>query len=421
MAPLAMIANDAGYEVSGSDKTDGSPYLNLLHSRGIRDIDIGATDEGIAKAHAKNPIDWYVYSSAVEKEYPNHPEFEFCKANNIKMTKRDSFLNEILSQKRLKLFAVAGTHGKTTTTAMAVWLFKKLNLPISYSVGAKVPFAEMGAYEPNSSFFVYECDEFDRNFLAFSPYISLISGVSWDHHEIFLTQEDYNQAFRQFLNQSEWKVLWQEDFNRLNYTQDDKVVILDENDPQIQQIKLVGEYNRRDAWLVANAVHGITKEPLSKILTYLSIFPGISRRFEKIIENLYTDYAHTPEKITGALRVATESLQPNQKLVVVYEPLTNRRMHYMRDQHKDLFSSANALYWVPSFLAREDPAQEILSPAELIKSLNPQLQTIAKPMELNDDLKSAIDNHLKSGELVLCLSGGGGGSLDEWLRNEFKP
>src|ERR1700752_527460 len=95
MSPLALISKQAGYEVSGSDKNDGSPYLQTLRDNGIQNIGFGVSDEFIAKAHGQNPIDWYIYSSAVEKEFPNHLEFLFCRANNIKMTKRDDLLNEI--------------------------------------------------------------------------------------------------------------------------------------------------------------------------------------------------------------------------------------------------------------------------------------------------------------------------------------
>ena len=79
-----------------------------------------------------SPIDWYVYSSAVALEQPDAPEFAFCHEHEIRMSKRDELLNEILAQKKLKLFAVAGTHGKTTTTAMAIWLAKQLGMPIGY-------------------------------------------------------------------------------------------------------------------------------------------------------------------------------------------------------------------------------------------------------------------------------------------------
>src|SRR3990167_4503875 len=97
ISPLALIAKDAGYDVSGSDKTDSSPYLKLLKDRGVTDIGIGISDEFIKRAHQNKPIDWFVYSSAVEREYPDHPEFAFCQQQGIKMTKRDKFLSQIYS------------------------------------------------------------------------------------------------------------------------------------------------------------------------------------------------------------------------------------------------------------------------------------------------------------------------------------
>jgi len=417
IGPLAQVAKQAGYSVSGSDEKD-SQYISYLRKGGISDIQIGQTREQIAAAHQKQPIDWFVYSSAVSQD---SPELVFCGQNQIKSTKRDEFLNEILSQRALKLVAVAGTHGKTTTTAMAVWLFKQLKIPISYSVGAKISFGDMGAFDPQSEYFVYEADEFDRNFLAFHPYVALITGLGWDHHEIFPTQEDYFQAFHQFIFQSQWTIMWDEDSDKLSEFKTHRFSFLKYTDTQIEKIKLAGLYNRRDGWLVANAVHELTKEPLEKLLESLSKFPGVSRRFEKLAENLYTDYAHTPEKITGAMSVAKETAQSaGQKIVVVYEPLTNRRMHHTHFLHRNIFSGTSAIYWVPSYLAREDPSQPFLTPEELIKSLSPELQAIARPAKLDANLKESIQGHLNSGDLVLCLSGGGGGSLDEWLRAEFR-
>lgn len=418
ISPLALIAKQAGYTVSGSDKTDGSPYIKILEQAGV-EVGIGVSDKSIAAAHARSPIDWYVYSSAVEKEYPDHPEFLFCKAHGIKMTKRDELLNTILKDKKLKLVAIAGTHGKTTTTAMAIWLLKQLAIPVSYSVGAKISFGQMGHYEQGSEYFVYECDEFDRNFLAFHPYISIISGIGYDHHEVFSSKEDYIKAFEQFVNQSERVVAWQEDAKLLNKLSNLLDRAEDYDNPGVDKIKLTGLYNRRDAWLVIKALAQITQKSPDDLIPLINDFPGISRRFEKIAENLYSDYAHTPEKIMGALDVAKEAAQTGQKLVVVYEPLTNRRMHYMLDQHKSLFNGVDALYWVPSFLAREDPGQKVLSPSEIIECLYVDTQAIAKPMELNGELTDAIKDHLASGDMVLALSGGGAGSLDEWLRKEF--
>ena len=174
IGPLALIAKQAGYEVSGSDAKDSS-YIAELRKKGIADIQIGQTTEQIAAEHSKRPIEWFVYSSALPKTDPDHPELVFCQQNGIKTSKRDELMSQFLKDKRLKLVAIAGTHGKTTTTAMAVWLFKQAGAPVSYSVGAKASFGKWAPIDPQSHYFVYEADEFDRNFLSFYPEVSLIS------------------------------------------------------------------------------------------------------------------------------------------------------------------------------------------------------------------------------------------------------
>jgi UDP-N-acetylmuramate-alanine ligase len=148
-------------------------------------------------------------------------------------------------------------------------------------------------------------------------------------------------------------------------------------------------------------------------------FPGISRRMEQITKNLYSDYAHTPEKIRGAMSVALETAAAhNQPVVVVYEPLTNRRQHYMRKEYKDCFDGASKVYWIPSYLAREDPLQPNLSPEELIRHLSdPNIAQVAK---MGPELQKTIEGHLNKGDMVLAMSGGGGNSLDEWLRDNFR-
>jgi UDP-N-acetylmuramate--alanine ligase len=412
-----MIAAEAGYQVSGSDKQD-SQYLQYLRRHGITNIHIGQTREQIVALHQKQPIDWYVYSSAVEKENPNAAEFTYVDEQHIKRTKRDELLNQILSDKKLKLIAIAGTHGKTTTTAMVVWLFTQLRQPISYLLPAKTSYADMGRYDKASEYFVYECDEFDRNFLAFEPHLSLITGVSWDHHEIYPTREDYQEAFKDFIGQSALTFLWQEDYDYLGLATIKQMEVLDSDNPHIQDIQLLGRFNRLDAWLAIQAVHDATRAPIAELVKHMNSFPGLQRRMEELIPNLFTDYAHTPEKIRGAMSVATEmAAEKKQKVIVVYEPLTNRRQLHMLDDYGDCFSGATKLYWIPSYLAREDPKDRIVPPDELISHLADP--SIAVPMERDEKLKKVIQEHLDSGDMVVCMAGGGGDSLDEWLRSNF--
>ncbi len=419
IGPLALIAKQAGYVVSGSDKQD-SQYIEYLRKKGISDIHIGQSKQSIESAHANNPIDWFVYSSALELEDPNHPEIKFVNDNNIKKSKRDELLNRILTDKKLKMIAIAGTHGKTTTTSMVIWLFKQLDIPLSYSVGAKIGFGEMGQYDAKSQFFAYEADEFDHNFLAFHPEISLITGISWDHHEIFKTYQDYLDAFKKFIDQSKHTVLWHQDWCSLDFaseTDNDKISTIGA-DQQMFGLDLPGYTNRQDAQLAIEGVHRATGEGIEKLVGIMNKFPGLQRRMEEIIPGLYSDYAHTPDKVRGGLSVALDIAKAKkQNVVVVYEGLTNRRQHYMIDDYKNCFDGATKVYWIPSYLAREDPDQRIIEPSELIKHLaNPE---IAEPMQRDTQLKETIQKHLDAGDMVVTMAGGGGDSLDEWIRKEF--
>jgi UDP-N-acetylmuramate--alanine ligase len=416
IGPLALITHQAGFEVSGSDKQVSSS-ITYLRDHGIENIVIGQSLEQIDAINKKTKIDWFVYSSAITLENDTPPEIQYCIENKIKHTKRDEFLNYLLKEKGLNLIAVSGTHGKSTTTAMIIWLFLRLDMPISYSIGAKINFGDYGSFNPKSKYFIYEADEFDRNFLSFNPHLSVISGVSWDHHEIFPTKEDYINAFQEFLTKSETTLLYKDAADYLGVNDNDKVKIVDSS--LADQIKLYGRYNRLDALLALKTVQQITNKSDTELIKIMDDFPGLSRRMEEIVQNLYSDYAHTPEKIKAAINVAEEIAQKkNQKIYVIYEPLTNRRQHYIKEQYVDCFDGVEHIYWVPSYLAREMPEQALLSPKELINYLgNP---SIAETADLNQQLIDQINLRLKNGDMVMALSGGGGNSLDEWLRANFK-
>lgn len=416
IGPLALVAKQAGYEVSGSDKQD-SLYTEYLLRHGVTNINIGQTYENIRDVHDKSSIDWYVYSSAVAIEQPDAPEFQFCRDHGIRMSKRDELLNEILSQHQMKLIAIAGTHGKTTTTAMAIWLAKEIGLPIGYILPAKSSFADMGHYQKDASYFIYECDEFDRNFLSYHPEIAIITGIDWDHPDIYPTREDYYQAFRDFISQSASTATWQSDENRLEGEAVSEDIVLDDYDPVIDRIKLAGHVNRRNAWQVAKTFERLTGKPINELIAILERFPGVSRRFEKISDHVYSDYAHTPEKIRGALQLGHELAGDN--LVVVYEGLHNTRQHFILKDLKDIFIGVKNLYIVPSYLAREDASLELLTPEKLRARMVDQVQAKTEPAALDEGLKAKISGHVDAGDTVLCLSAGGGNSLDEWLRKEF--
>lgn len=413
IGPLSLVAKEAGYTVSGSDKQD-SAYIANLKANDVANIHIGQNYDAIAAVHAKEPIDWYVYSSAVAIEQPDAPELVFCREHGIKMTKRDDLINHILQEKNLKLLAIAGTHGKTTTTAMLIWLLKQLAIPVSYSVGAKLSFGPMGTYQQGSEYFVYEADEFDRNFLAFHPHLSIITGLDWDHPDIYPTRTSYNEAFQQFINQSDQVIAWEHDIENAHLHIAES---LHASNPLLNMLTIPGEVNRQDAATVIAAVHKLTDTPVEDLVKHMNEFPGLSRRFEQIIPGLYSDYAHTPPKIRGALQLAHEVA--GQHVVVVYEGLHNTRQHFIKDELLHLFDGLEKLYIVPSYLAREDESLRLLRPDDIRMLLSTETQAYTISAALDESLKHELDSHLENGKLVLCLSAGGGGSLDAWLRTQF--
>lgn len=416
IGPLALIAEQAGFQVSGSDK-QSSEYTDYLEKKGITNFYIGQTEEQISAIHKQQPIDWLVYSSAVTMEQKQSAELAFCQKNGIKATKRDEFIAYFIAEQNLRMVAIAGTHGKTTTTAMTIWLFQQLGIPISYSVGAKLSFGAMGRYDIASSYFIYEADEYDQNFLAFKPYLSIIAGIDWDHPDIYPTRNEYYAAFRKFIKQSKLSYTWQDDAKKLGISNDETITVIDKQDYQGAS-QLSGQVNRENASIVGQAAAAILGEnDANDFIKLIDKFPGVSRRFERIATNIYSDYAHTPEKIRGALQIAQEAA--DNDVVVVYEGLHNTRQHFIKDELSELFASAKKVYVVPSYRARENESLEDLTPQKLVDIIGSRV--MAEPAQLNDNLHHTIARHAEQGELVLCLSAGGGNSLDEWLRQKFQP
>lgn len=401
IGPLAEIAHDAGYEVAGSDIAE-SPITKQLMKRGI-EVQIGQDGSQIAKIHAQKPIDWLVHTSGLPD---NHPELVFARQNDIRTSKRDELLAQIIKNKNLKLIAVAGTHGKTTTTGMLVWLFKQLGIPIGYSVGTTLSFGPSGAYELGSEYFIYECDEYDRNFLQFSPYLSVLTAVDYDHKDTYPTREDYKAAFYQFVAKSQWAICEAKTKDYLDLPTKDNLYCPDSN--LADGIKLPGQHNRQNSVLAVAAVHELTKTPLGTLSELIAKFPGTDRRFEKLADNLYSDYGHHPIEIAATLQLAREL---NDQVVLVYQPHQNTRQHEIKDQYKDSMALAEHIYWLPTYLSRENPELEVLSPQDLISQLSNASQ--AEPAEMNEQLWQHIEDARSKGQLVLVM---GAGSIDQWIR-----
>lgn len=402
LGPLAEICHDAGYNVMGSDRETGL-MTEKLQARGIQ-VHIGQDGSFLQASHDAQPIDWFVYTAALP---PTHTELLLAKRLNIRVAKRDELLAHIISEKQLKLIAVAGTHGKTTATGMFVWTLQQLNVPVSYSIGTTIDFGPSGRFDPQSEYFVYECDEFDRNFLHFSPYLSIITSLDYDHSDTYTAEADYQKAFAQFASQSRQVLAWNDQHAEV-FDGLFQVSLLDLS--QINQtIGVSGLYNRRNATLVQTAIKRLGF--IQDTDGIVSHFPGTDRRFEKLADNLYSDYGHHPVEITATLQLAREV---SDHVVLVYQPHQNIRQHEIRDGYTNQFELAEDVYWLPTYLSREDPNLEVLQPEDLIQNITNKARIHVA--DFNDELWDIIQAARDEGKLVLGM---GAGAIDGWLRQKL--
>lgn len=405
IGPLAQIARDAGHTVIGSDISHGLT-TDVLEKNGIA-IHYGQDGSFLRESHSTTPLDWFVYTAALPAD---HPELLAAKELGIRTGKRDDFLAHFIETHNLKLIAISGTHGKTTTTGMAVWALKQLGVPVSYSVGSTLSFGPSGAYDPSSEYFVYECDEYDKNLLHFSPYLSLLTSIDYDHPDTYPTEEDYKATFRRYIDQSAHTIAWQQDLTYIEQSTNDSIWALSVD--QTLDINLLGEHNRRNATLVLKALEYLNiADNDSARSEALSSFPGTDRRFEKLAEGLYSDYGHHPEEIAATLQLARES---SDNVVLVYQPHQNWRQHFIRDQYTTQFELANKVFWLPTYLTRENADQEILTPQDL--TVNVTNKNAVEYAELNDALWNEIQKARESGALVLTM---GAGTIDAWVRGQL--
>ena len=304
---------------------------------------------------------------------------------------------------------LAGTHGKTTTTGLMVWALRQLGEPVSYSVGTTLSFGPSGHYVPGSRYFVYECDEFDRNFLQFHPHLTLLTSVDYDHPDTYPTKQDYTDAFSRFLEQSEYTIMWQRDADAGVVPPRRRARVLEDED--VQQFTLAGAHNRANATLVATACKQLRLGSPEHIRAAINTFPGVQRRFERLGAGLYSDYGHHPVEIAATLQMAREL---SDHVVLVYQPHQNVRQHEIRQQYTDCMERAEQIYWLPTYLSREDPALPILTPQQLTEQLTNR--NSVHYAELDDALWHVIQTARAEGKLVLCM---GAGTIDGWVRQQL--
>lgn len=402
IGPLALIARGAGYDVCGSD-LEASLITIELQAKGI---DVALTQDGryLQTEHARNAFDWFVHTSALPAD---HPELQMARQLGIRIAKRDELLAHIITHKNLKLVAVAGTHGKTTTTGMIVWALRQLGVPASYSVGSTLSFGPSGQFLSQSTYFIYECDEFDKNFLHFSPWLSVITSIEHDHVDTYPTEDEYFKAFRQFSQQSERTITWGDYRQKI----EDKPSNILRTAPD-SAITLAGAHNRANATLALEALRQIC--PIhtdDQHIQALNTFPGTSRRFEKLAPNLYSDYGHHPTEVAATLQLAREL---SDQVVLVYQPHQNVRQHEIQNSYTSCMELAHQIYWLPTYLSREDPSLEILTPHYLARNLSNR--SAVEFSQMDERLWEAIEAARAEGKLVLAM---GAGTIDAWMRAQL--
>ncbi|MEX0668135.1 MAG: Mur ligase domain-containing protein [Candidatus Saccharimonadales bacterium] len=417
--PLALMAHQCGYRISGSD-VEINENTKQLAALGI---DIAYHQDGVFMqgVHEHTPIDWLVVSSAIP---PDSPEISYASKQGIRVSKRDGLIGEIIAKNNLKMVAVAGTHGKTSTTSMMIWTLDQLGASPSYIVGGLPAFGPAGAYETSSDLFVYEADEFDRNFLNFKPYLSIITTMDYDHPDTYLNEDEYYQAFAEFISNSAAVFTWEDIYKNISELvgsadkQEDIHTIKDdqsETKQLLDSIDLLGAHNRRNGLLVLEAVKSLLPDVSEEdIIKAINSFPGVARRLEKIAENIYSDYAHHPTEIAATLQALGEKFD---KISVVYQPHQNIRQHQVRGMYKEAFIGTSQLYWLPTYLSREDPNLPVIEAQELLSEVDDNtLKSYKAVVDMDDELVASLKKDLDDGYVVVFM---GAGSIDAWAKHQF--
>ena len=154
----------------------------------------------------------------------------------------------------------------------------------------------------------------------------------------------------------------------------------------------------------------------AEVVHLLNNFPGVGRRFEKIADGVYTDYAHHPEEIAATINVCKDEAKKTGKkgVVVVYQPHQNTRQHEVKAGYKSAFMEADKIFWLPTYLTRENPGLKVIKPEEFIEDL--VNSEIAEAAELGDELSNQLKKYIDNNYLVIMMTAG---PADEWFRKKF--
>jgi UDP-N-acetylmuramate--alanine ligase len=435
LSAIARLLKESGYEVTGSDRALSS-FAADLQGMGVQ-IFIGHHPRNIAGA------DWIIRSSAIDEE---NPEVKAAKSAGIPVYKRADFLGQLMSEKTG--IAVAGTHGKTTTTAMTAWVLSRLGHDPSFIIGGVVNNLGVNAHAGKGRTFVIEADEYDNMFLGLKPQIAVVTSLEHDHPDFFPTLEAMFRSFEKFVNllpddgtliicaedpgaaallsharrdgrdfvsygvQNEMTIntpLWVQARNLKSNDRGgfDFTVTTNMNSKTSTSIKVSlqvpGQHNVRNA-LAVLAIVGVLGLSRRKAAQALSEFTGTGRRFELRGEvndiRIFDDYAHHPTEIKATLSGARARF-PEARLWAVWQPHTYSRTKTLFLDFARAFKDANEVIVTEVYAAREP--QEAFTSAEIVSAM-PHLS--AHYVKTLPEVTKHLLEQLRPGDVVLVLSAG---------------
>ena len=391
---VASICEQEGWKVNGCDLDKNSPYLTFLKKKKIEIFPHHSTDH-------LSEVDKLIISPSVLSKNPKTTEITAAKKLKIPILTWQQFLGRFLIKNKF-VIAIAGTHGKSTTTAMIAFILEKAFFDPTVILGAIFPHWGTNFRLGKSKYFVIEADEYANNFLNYNADIVVITNIDYDHPEYFKTEKDFKNSFEKFVlaTKKNSTLILGPDLkieNKNGKTYEYK---------RIPNLKLLipGQFNKINAAL-AIAVAEILGIKESGLI--LSKFKGLSRRFEfkGEVKNIkvFDDYAHHPTEIAATLTAARDKF-PKNKIWCVFQPHMYTRTKVLFSKFVKVFenSKINEIILVDIFAARQRNFSKISSFDLAISVKNKKVKYIG---ELKQAAKYLIKN-LSPGDILMVLGAG---------------
>lgn len=425
MCGLAEILQKEGLQVSGCDLT-ASETTARLNALGV------PCQVGHDPQHLEG-VDVVVVSSAVPT---SNPEVQAAARQGIPVIRRAEMLGEV---SRLKwTVAVAGTHGKTTTTSLSGFILTQAGLDPTVVVGGRVHFLGAHARLGHSEYLVCEADEFDRSFLALHPVIAVITTVEAEHLDTYGTVAAMEEAFLEFANSVPFygavvaclddpgvrRLLPRIRRRTLTYgftSQADLSARLFALTPQGARAQLVfsgkelgelhvpllGRHGLANA-MAATAVALEMGVPFPTVAQAVSSFSGVARRFEIKGEvngiTVVDDYAHHPTEVVATLQAARQRF-PGRRLVVVFQPHLFSRTQAFAREFGEALLEADVAFVLPIYPARETPIPGVSAQLVVDAAHAAGHRRVAALPSLKEAAAS-LPQMLEAGDVVLTLGAG---------------